>query len=116
MKKARETLVKPLQQAASAAAVLVHPSEVGKQIKDRSTSAQGQLKSLPSKDEASPSSGAISEQHGQEEASKQVPCESRAASLTTPDIDCSDPSKLSRGVSLHSTIQVDLDFRFLHPV
>lgn len=116
LKKARDTFVKPLQRAASAAAVLVHSPEVDKQIKDRGTSARGQLKSLLSKEEASPSIGAVSERRGQEEASKEVPCESRAASLTTPDIGCSDPSKLSEGVSLYSTMQVDLNFCFLHPV
>ena len=64
-----------------------------------SKAAREHLEILISRDEASSRGVGSSEQHDQQEASRELPSESRAASLATPETDCTDPSTFSWGVS-----------------
>ena len=113
LKLPRENSTKP-QRSASAAAVLVHLPDVGNQFNAESRVGRGQLKRLLSRDGASSRDVLICEQHDQQEASREVPPESRAASLNTPENDCSDPSTFSWEVS-HTPLSVSAESCLLPP-
>lgn len=96
MKLPREMGTKPSQRSLSAAAVLVHLPELERNTNSESRAAHGQLERLLSKDEASSREVVFSGRGDQHEANvPERPSESRAASLTTPENDCSDPSTFS---------------------
>lgn len=95
---------KPSQRSLAAAAVLVHSPELGKVANNESRAAHEQLERLVSKDEATSRGVERFEERDQHEASRQQPSESRAASLTTPENDCLDPSTLSWEVRYRSAV------------
>ena len=95
LKLPREMGSKPSQRSLSAAAVLVHSPELGKVANNESRAAHEHLERLLSKDDATSRGVESFEECDQQEASRQQPSESRAASLTTPENDCLNPSTLS---------------------
>ena len=110
MKLPQETGTKPSQRSLSAAAVLVNLPELERNTNSESRAAHGQLQRLLSKDEASLRDAGFSAKGNQQEASRERPSESRAASLTTPENDCSDPSTFSWEVRFRISSAVDNDF------
>ena len=78
---------------------MVHSPEACKQIKSESRAARVQLDRLGSRDEASSRGVGKYEQHDQQKASREPPLESRASSMATPELNCTDPSTFSWEVS-----------------